>query len=674
MSGGNVVPLALSAEMGEDGSVEPAHPVEGIGSPHAVRDMLVRLVGRGGRAGRGRHGRHRTLAALAAALVALLATVLANPVAPAQADDADPVTFTVGFTGDVDSLNPFTGYNAESYELWALSYDFMIGYSMKDMSPVPSLATEWQTSDDGLTWTFDIRTGVEWQDGEPLTAADIAYTYNRVLTGRIEGQNYSSYLNNVTGVTAPDDTTVVLALSKPNAVLPLLPIPILPEHIWKDIDAKAVKTFQPDPDNPPTTVGSGPFRLVEGKTGGSTFKFEANPDYWGGAPHVDEVVFRVYKSQDPAIQALIKGELDYVNDITALQVEALQDEPGITAQNGISPIFEEIAFNTGAVDTETGDPLGDGNPAVQDAKFRHALGWAVDTEQIVKTAFQGAATPGTTIVPSQYTKWHWEPPDDVKFSFDLDKAADELDAAGYSLGSDGKRTMPDGSPIGTLRLLARSDQKNSVDTMDLFQGWLAELGIDSEVTAMDSNALGDRILEGTYDAMQWDWYVEPDPDGILADFTCDQLGGLNDSWYCDEGYDAMYVAQNGEIDQDKRIEIVHQMQEQLYEDVPYIVTAETGIGEAVRNDRFACFQPQPDPGGVWLVQYGARNYTLLRPADEAGDCDGVTSALGASEESGKDSSDNMSTALVVGGVVLAVLVVVGGIVLLRRRSTAAERE
>ena len=611
---------------------------------------------------------------LAAGLVALLASVLGNPVSPAQADNADPVTFKVGFTGDVDSLNPFTGYNAESYELWSLSYDFMIGYSMTDMSPVPSLATDWEPSEDGLTWTFDIRPGVKWQDGEPLTAADIAYTYNRVMTGRVEGGNYSSYLTNVSSVTAPDDTTLVLTLSKPNAVLPLLPIPIVPEHIWKDIDAKAVKTFQPDPAIPATTVGSGPFRLVEGKTGGSTFRYEANPDYWGGAPHVDQVVFTVYQSKDPAIQALIKGEVDYVNDITPLQVEALQDEPGISAQNGVSPLFEEIAFNTGAIDTETGEPLGDGNPALQDQKFRHALGWAVDNDQIVKTAFQGAAVAGTTIVPSQYTKWHWEPPDDVKFSFDLDKAADELDAAGYTMGPDGKRTMPDGSPLGTLRLFARSDQKNSVDTMDLFQGWLADIGIDSEVTAMDSSALGDRILEGNYDVMQWDWYVEPDPDGILADFTCDQLGGLNDSWYCDEGYDAMYLEQHGEIDQEKRAEIVHQMQEQLYEEAPYLVTAETRTGEAVRNDKFACFQPQPDPDGVWLVQYGVRNYTLLRPADEAGDCDGVTTALGVSEESGKDSSDGAATTLIIGGAVLAVLVIGGGIVLLRRRSTAAERE
>jgi peptide/nickel transport system substrate-binding protein len=234
--------------------------------------------------------------------------------------------------------------------------------------------------------------------------------------------------------------------------------------------------------------------------------------------------------------------------------------------------------------------------------------------------------------------------------------------------------MPDGSPIGTLRLFARSEAKTSVDTMDLFQGWLSELGIDSEVTAMSGNALYDRILEGTYDVFEWNWYVEPDPDGILADFTCEQRGGLSDSWYCDEEYDAMYAAQNSETDPDARAEIVHQMQEQLYEDAPYLVTAEASIGEAVRNDRFACFQPQPDPGGVWLVQYGHRNYTLLRPADEAGDCDGVTTALGASETQGEDSSSGLSTALIVGGVAVAVVVIVGGVVLLRRRSTAAERE
>ena len=681
MPGGEVVPLPLAGEVVQDGAVEPPHPVVRVRPAYAVRLVLERLTGRHRWRVR-RHGRHRTplLAALALVAGTAVTGLTTDPAGAARA--ADPVTFTVALTDEVDSLNPFLGVQANSYEMWALTYDYMVGYSMKDMSPAPALATEWDTSDDGLTWTFAIRTGVLWSDGEPLTASDIAYTYNRVLTGRIEGNNWSSYLNNVTSITAPDDETVVLQLEKPNATLPLLPIPILPEHVWSGVDSKAIKSYAAEPSDGQPVVGSGPFRLVEGTAGGSTFRFEANPDYWGGAPHVDQVVFRVYKSNDPAVQALIKGEVDFVESITALQVKALQDQNGITAQSGVSPYFNEIAFNVGAVDPDSGEPLGDGNPAVQDPAFRHALGYAVDNEKIVKTAYQGAAVPGTTIVPSAYDKWHWEPPEDERFTFDLDRAAEELDAAGYVEGSDGTRTMPDGSPIGTLRLFARAEEKSSVDTMDLFQAWLGELGIESEVTAMDSSSLGERILEGTFDAFQWGWYVEPDPDSILADFTCGQRGGLSDSWYCDEGYDAMYLAQGTELDQEKRVEIVKEMQQQVYEDAPYLVTAEASIGEAVRSDRFACFQPQPDPGGVWLVQYGARNYTLLRPAEDAGDCDGVTSALGASDGSGDGGG---GTAAAVGdgggntmggflGGVLTTLVVVAGFWMLQRRRTVDDRE
>ncbi len=117
-------------------------------------------------------------------------------------------------------------------------------------------------------------------------------------------------------MTAPDDKTVVLTLSKPNAVLPLLPIPIIPEHVWKNVSEKAVKTYRAEPTADQPVVGTGPFRLVEGKAGGSTYRFEKNPDYWGGEPHVDEVVFRVFKAEDPMVQALIKGEVDFIHDIS----------------------------------------------------------------------------------------------------------------------------------------------------------------------------------------------------------------------------------------------------------------------------------------------------------------------------------------------------------------------
>jgi peptide/nickel transport system substrate-binding protein len=618
-----------------------------------------------------RDARVRAVAVLALVTALVLAPGLLSP---ASAADSPKTRFTVAFTSEVDNLNPFLGVEASSYELWALTYDYLTNYSMKDMSPSPGLATSWDTSSDGRTWTFHMRDGVKWSDGKPLTAADVAFTYNRVLHGEIESVNWSTYLNSVTSATAPDPQTLVLKLSKPNAVLPLLPIPIVPEHVWSKISEEEMKSYKAQPENGKPVVGSGPYRLVSGTAGGSTYRFEKNPDYWGGTPHVDEVNFRIFKSDDPAVQALIKGEVDYVNDITALQVKALQGRKGITAHNGVSPLFEEIGFNTGAVDTNSNKPIGDGNPALKDPRFRHALGYALDLKRIVRSAFQGAGETGLTIVPSVYGKYHWEPPPGQAFTFDLDKAGELLDQAGYKKGADGVRTMPDGSPLGTLRLYARSTVKASIDTMDFFKEWLKDLGIDSKVTAMDTSKLSDVILSGDYDAFQWDWFVEPDPDSILSDMTCDQRGGSSDSWYCNKKYDALYKAQNGEMDHAKRAAEIKKMQQMVYEDSPYLVMAYTTTGEALRTDRFACFQPQPDPGGVWLVQYGTHNYVSMRPAAQAGDCDGVASAVKPAAAVSSDSQDSgSSTVLIVAGVAVLVLLAAGGFFAFRRRATSGDR-
>jgi peptide/nickel transport system substrate-binding protein len=456
---------------------------------------------------------------------------------------------------------------------------------------------------------------------------------------------------------------------------------VIPEHVWKDVSSDEVKSYAAEPADGKPVVGSGPFRLVEGTAGGSTYRFEANPDYWNGTPHVDEVVFRVFKSEDPAVQALIKGEVDFVEGISALQVKSLQGKEGITAHSGDSPGFDEIAFNSGSVDLDSGKPIGDPNPAVLDPKFRHALGYALDRDLIIQKAYQGAGKPGlASIIPPAYTDYYWEPPADDRFSFDLDKAGQLLDEAGYTKGSDGKRMLPDGKPIGTLRLYARSESKTSIDVMDFFKEWLGELGIEAEVTAMESNKLTNVILDGNFDAFEWGWLVEPDPATMLSYMTCDQRGGWSDSWYCSKEYDDLFAQQAGELDHEKRTEIVKQMEAVLHRDAPYLITAYSAVGEAFRSDRFACFQPQPDPGGVWLIQYGTHNYQAVRPADQAGDCDGVATAVGASasaaSQSSGDSADSGGNTgvLVGGGVVLAALLVGGGVLLTRRRATAGDRE
>lgn len=648
--------------------------------------VLVRLLRGDGRVdgrvdGRGRHGRQRTPLRLLAAGALLALAVLPAAALPAVADDAgdsgdsagsgDPVRFTAALLNEVDSFNPFLGIEVESYEMWALTYDYLVDFAVDDLSIQPSLASEWETSDDGLTWTFTIRDDVSWSDGEPLTADDIAFTYGRVLGKGPESATWSSWLAGVTEVTAPDPTTVVMTLERPNSVLPMVPIPIVPEHVWADVTGDEMKSFAAEPTDGQPVVGSGPFRLVEGTAGGSTYRFEANPDYWKGAPHVDEVVFRVFKSEDPAVQALIKGEVDYVEGISALQVKSLEGRDGILAQNADSPGFDEISFNAGSVDLETGESIGNPNPAVLDPAFRFALGLALDRQQLVDKVYQGAGQPGSTIVPPGYETYHWEPPAD-DLAHDPERAAELLDEAGYTVGDDGLRTLPDGSPIGTLRLFARSDSATSTDVMTFFKEWLADLGIESELTTVESSKLTDIILAGEFDAFEWGWFVDADPTSMLSYMTCDQRGGWSDSWYCDEEYDALFEQQGSELDDAARAEQIKQMQEILFRDAPYLVTAFNTTGQAVRSDRFACLLNQPDPNGLWLFQQGTHTYRSMRPAADAGDCDGAT---GGTEASAPSESDEISTGLLVGGgVVVALAVVAGGVLLVRRRSTTQDRE
>ena len=584
----------------------------------------------------------------------------------AQASEEAP-TFTIGVTNEIDSLNPFNGIEAESFEAWALMYDYMISWSDKDMSPQPGLAESWETSQDGLTWTFDIRSGVTWTDGEPLTAADIAYTYNRILDGGPESTTWGSYLTSVQKITAPDDTTVVLELDKPNAVLPLLPMPIVPEHIWKDVAEDEVKRYPNEPESEDVpVVGSGPFKLVEGEAGGSTYRFVRNDDYWDGVANVGEVVMQVYRSEDTLVQALKAGDIDFAEGVTALQIKALQGDPAITAQAGDSPGFDEIAFNTGSVNLKTGEPLGDPNPAVLDKDFRFALNFAIDRAQLAEKVYQGAAEPAGNIIPPAYSSFAWEGPPDA-YAYDPDRTAQLLDDAGYTVGDDGWRTMPDGSPIGKLRLFARSDSETSQATMAFFKEWLADVKIDSTVSAMESSKLTNVILDGEFDAFEWGWYVEPDPDSILSYFTCDQRGGWSDSWYCDPDYDRLYEEQNRELDGARRAEIVKQMQEMLYEDAPYLNTAYNQIGEAYRSDRWEGFVPQPNPGGVLLFQYGHANYLNLAPAGtSSNDPDAADGGSGGGVDTG-DALMYGGGALLVGGAL------VGGL-LAYRRSHADQRE
>jgi peptide/nickel transport system substrate-binding protein len=602
-----------------------------------------------------------------------------------QAQAADPVVFTVGMLSDVDSLNPFTGVLAESYEIFQLQYATLMQPSSADFTPAPGLAESWEESADGKTWTYTLRPDLVWSDGTPLTANDVAYTFNRILEGRYEQRNYGNYVRNITSVEATDDRTVVMTVRAPSPIMERLAVYILPEHVWSGVDAKAVKSFANEPEGEPL-VGSGPFLVAERRTG-QFIRLIANDSYYAGRPKVDELVFRIYNNPDALGQALIKGEVDFATGLTADVFSTLEGQEGITTYAGDYSGFNELAFNMGAA-TADGKPIGDGNPHLQDQQVRLAISHAIDRQQMVDKILNGYGTPGSTIIPPLYTTLHIDPGTQT---YDPALANQILDDAGYAMGPDGVRVGPDGVPM-KYRLFVRTDSDSSVKSGEYFKSYLAAIGIEAEVKPVDENALFEIIGRGEFDMFEWGWVVEPDPDYQLSTFTCAKRsyedGGeiyadLSDSFYCDEEYDQLYAAQSEETDQTARADIVKQMQQILYDAVPYVVTYYYDNLEAYRSDRFTGFVGQPEGSGSLLFQYGVYTYANVAPvsADSGGDTTsspspGASESADASGGTAEPTSGGSNTGLII-GLAIAALVIVGLVVALvrmRSKSQAGDRE
>src|SRR5262245_15650506 len=180
-------------------------------TPTAAPTGGTRLTERSVR-GRARRRRGRLVGVLAAVAAAAV-TALGLP-APAIADDASPSpttpaspvtlahakkTFILGTKQDADSLNPYVGVTSIAYDMYQLLYDYLLDSSAQDLSPVPSLAERWETSADGKTWTFHLRHGVKWSDGQDLNADDVVYSFTRAQTpDTTENAQYGSYADILT--------------------------------------------------------------------------------------------------------------------------------------------------------------------------------------------------------------------------------------------------------------------------------------------------------------------------------------------------------------------------------------------------------------------------------------------------------------------------------------------
>ncbi|WP_291410874.1 ABC transporter substrate-binding protein [Actinophytocola sp.] len=594
----------------------------------------------------------------------------------AKAEGAqDTKLLRVGVTQEIDSLNPFISITRTGTDILRTAFDYLTVYSQKDQSPEASLAESWTTSDDKLTWTFKIRQGVKWSDGEPVTAKDPAFTYNKMLDDDTARTANGSYVQQWESVEATDDSTLVIKTKVPQATMLALDIPIVPEHVWSkmtDIGA--------EPEFP--MVGSGPFTVTEFKEAQFT-KMKANPHYWRGKPKIDELHFIYYRNADAAVTALQSGQVDLINRLTPTQFDALQGDPNIELNNAQNRRFNEVVINPGAA-TNDGKPIGNGNPALKDVKLRQAIATAIDSKTLVDKVWGGYAEEAKGYIPPVFTDYAWTPPDDVQRDFDLDKANQMLDEAGYKKGPDGIRLDKGGKPLN-LRLLAHAESNLDETGGPFIKGWLKDIGINITLQPVSDTQVNEDTTRGEFDLAFSGWNANPDPDFVLSLQTCanrpnaDGKGGTPDSFLCDEEYDDLYAKQLQEFDRDKRVELVKQMQERLYDQATLVILGYDNALEAYRKDAFEGFPLQPADGGVIMNQQGYWGYYGATPKGEGpvpvyGE-NGENTATGAdTTDAAADDGGNTGLVLgIVGGVVVVLLV--GGLLFARgRRKTAEDRE
>ncbi|MDP4095270.1 ABC transporter substrate-binding protein [Paenibacillus sp. P96] len=418
-------------------------------------------------------------------------------------------TLVVGASGDPQTFNPSARADDNFYAAAQNIFSRLIKIN-NNQEIVPDLAKEWTVSEDGTEITFKLHGDVKWHDGEPFTSADVKFTLDSI---REKAGFAVSNLSSMEEVTTPDDSTVVIKLSKPDATfigyLAWYATFIVPEHIYGGDNWDAGTSVEP--------VGTGPFKFAEYQTGVS-LTLERNDDYFGQVPSVDRLVFSIMTDPNTMVQAFYNGELDILGtDPPSSEVQSMMDNPDVTVNPRVFPSRYYLTFNMEKAPFD--------KPQV-----RQAIAYALNNEEMVTRAMKGQGQASTTFISPVY---EWALSDEYKVpGYDPERAKQLLEEAGLTPDGSGNYLsvtfkMFEGGAFSDIATVVK-DQLSQVgidvklNVMD-YATWEEEVvnSRDFELTMMggyqgpDVGAVGSRV--GSKGASNFMGYSNPDLDKALAE-------------------------------------------------------------------------------------------------------------------------------------------------------------
>ena len=498
-----------------------------------------------------------------------------------------PGVVRITINTDVNSFDPIIAQlYAENYVQEAI-FSGLVKYDGSE-NLVPDLATEVPTlenggiSEDGRSVTYHLRKNAVWQDGVPVTAADVQFTYTLIMNPKDNSPVESTYAR-IERIDAPDPHTVILRLREPFA--PVLSQvfcvggfgQIVPKHVLAHTTDLNRDPFNTHP------VGSGAFVLARWDRG-STMVLKANPRYFGGPPHVREIDIQVMPNEDTQLVSMQSHQLDVATQARPSQVEAYKRIDGTHVVVAPTYVEDFITLNL------TRSPF-------DDVRVRRALAMAFDRDRVASTAFNGTAIPATSIIPPH--NWAFEPDNDAP-TFDPVGARRLLDEAGWVVGSDGVREK-DGKRL-SFTLLHTPSTTSAAITEELQSAW-HDVGADVQLRAVPRNVLIGQIEPaGSFDALLAGYGYDVDPDrSQLVETRFIEPHGFNSARYSSADVDRWTEAANATYDRATRKKYYSLIQRRLNEDLPYIPIDWEEFVYGV-NDDLRGFRPETVNSDFWNVQ------------------------------------------------------------------------
>jgi peptide/nickel transport system substrate-binding protein len=466
-----------------------------------------------------------------------------------RSSDVEPTTLTYHLASDPINLNPVISEDAYSHAIQVRIFESLVERDHRTLQLVGQIAENFTVGADKLTYTFKLRKNILFHDLKPLTAVDVMFSYEMMMSDKVPNAHKKVYYKDVQSIAAPDAYTIVFKMKKPYAMAleHLGGFEVIPKHIY------SVGNFMTDERNFRGPVGSGPFKFGEWKNGTRVIltRFEK---YWGPKPEIQKIEYQIIKNDAVALQALKKGDVDSLN-LKPLQWTRQTNSDKFNREfqkiKYLSTSYRFIGYNMR-------------RPPFNDVRVRHAMAHLMDTERVRTTILEGLAeiTTGPFLQQSlQYNK-KLKP-----LTYDPAKAFELLKAAGYARDANG-HLAKDGKPF-EFELMIPAGGGFADQFVSVLKEDFSKAGINLTLRKLEFQTMLEKINKRDFQSTMLGWQSGIESDPYQLWHTSQREKGHNFTNFGNAESDGLIEQARVTFDAKERNALYHRFHEIVYNEQPY---------------------------------------------------------------------------------------------------------